>query len=59
MWNLNSLPGIESLPPALEGEVLTTGLPGKSPKVHILKDYSFSISDTSLEYLIFQYPYHC
>ena len=23
-------PGIESAPPALEGEVLTTGLPGKS-----------------------------
>ena len=26
-------PGIESTPPALEGEVLTTGLPGKSPKI--------------------------
>ena len=24
-------PGIESVPPALESEVLTTGLPGKSP----------------------------
>ena len=24
-------PGIEPAPPALEGEVLTTGLPGKSP----------------------------
>ena len=24
-------PGIELAPPALEGEVLTTGLPGKSP----------------------------
>ena len=27
---LAPLPGIEPLPPALEGEVLTTGLPGKS-----------------------------
>ena len=25
------LPGVEPAPPALEGEVLTTGLPGKSP----------------------------
>ena len=30
MWVLTSQPGIEPLPPALEGEVLTTGLPGKS-----------------------------
>ena len=28
---LAPLPGIESTPPALEGEVLTTGPPGKSP----------------------------
>ena len=27
---LASQPGIEPVPPALEGEVLTTGLPGKS-----------------------------
>ena len=27
---LASLPGIELAPPALESEVLTTGLPGKS-----------------------------
>ena len=27
---LSSPPGIEPAPPALEGEVLTTGLPGKS-----------------------------
>ena len=26
-------PGIEPEPPALEGEVLSTGLPGKSPKI--------------------------
>ena len=29
---LAPLPGIEPTPPALEGEVLTTGLLGKSPK---------------------------
>ena len=28
---LASQPGIKPAPPALEGEVLTTGLPGKSP----------------------------
>ena len=31
MWDLNSPPGIEPSPPALEGEVLTTGPPGKFP----------------------------
>ena len=30
IWDLSSRPGIEPTPPALEGEVLTTGLPGKS-----------------------------
>ena len=31
MWGiLAPQPGIELTPPALEGEVLTTGLPGKS-----------------------------
>ena len=28
-------PGIEPAPPALEGEVLTTGPPGKSPKIQL------------------------
>ena len=28
-------PGIESAPPALEGEVLTTGPPGKSLVIHL------------------------
>ena len=28
---LAPLPGIKPIPPALKGEVLTTGLPGKSP----------------------------
>jgi len=28
-------PGIELMPPALEGKILTTGLPGKSPVVYI------------------------
>ena len=32
MWDLPG-PGIEPTPPALEGEVLTTGPPGKSPKI--------------------------
>ena len=31
MWTLVLPPGIESTPPALEGEVLTSGPPGKSP----------------------------
>ena len=30
MWDLSPPPGIKPAPPALEGEVLTTGLPGKS-----------------------------
>ena len=30
MWDLSSQPGIEPTPPALEGEVLAIGLPGKS-----------------------------
>ena len=36
MWDLSSRPGIEPTPPALEGKVLTTGLPGKSPVPEIL-----------------------
>ena len=32
MCNFSS-PGTEPTPPALEGEVLTTGLPGKSPGI--------------------------
>ena len=28
---LAPLPGIKPIPPALKGEVVTTGLPGKSP----------------------------
>ena len=30
-WILAPRPGIEPAPPALQGEVLTTGPPGKSP----------------------------
>ena len=30
-WTLIPQPGIEPLPPALEGGVFATGLPGKSP----------------------------
>ena len=32
-WDLNSLPGIKPSPPTLEGELLTTGPPGKSLKL--------------------------
>ena len=30
-------PGIELTPPALEGKVLTTGLPGKSPRLFLIQ----------------------
>ena len=33
-------PGIESVPPALEGEVLTIGIPGSPPKGILLKPMS-------------------
>ena len=33
MWDLSSLPGIETASPPLEGGLLTTGPPGKSPGV--------------------------
>ena len=33
MWDLSSLPGIEHASLALEGEVLTTGWPGKSLEI--------------------------
>ena len=29
IWNFSTQPGIKPAPPALEGELLTTGLPGK------------------------------
>ena len=32
MWDLDPPLGIKPASPALEGKVLTTGLPGKSPK---------------------------
>ena len=31
-------PGIESIPPALEGKVLTTGPPGKSHQSHFIDE---------------------
>lgn len=31
MWDLTSQAGIKPTPPALEGKVLATGLPGKPP----------------------------
>ena len=33
MWDLSSRPGIEPVPPALEGEVLSTGPPRKSRRL--------------------------
>ena len=39
MWYLTPQPGMEPEPPALEGVVLTTGLPGKSPPVFIFLKY--------------------
>ena len=35
MWDLSSQPGIELAPPALQGEILTTGLLRKSLNVLI------------------------
>ena len=34
-WDLNSKPGIEPESPALKGEFLTSGLPGKSQLCYI------------------------
>ena len=36
MWDPSSQPGIEPTSPALEGEVLTTGPPGKSHDLSVL-----------------------
>ena len=35
---LAPIPGIEPSPPALEGDVLTTGLPGKSQRACVLNN---------------------
>ena len=44
MWDLSSPPGIEPVPLALEGEVLTTGPPGKSQhKCGFLKKFIYFI----------------
>ena len=37
-------PGIEPAPPALEGEVLTTGLPGKSLNIDLYSILSLNFS---------------
>ena len=39
-------PGIESTPPALEGEVLVTGLPGKSLASNINTNFIWNESPT-------------
>ena len=44
MWDLSSLAGIETTPLALEGEVLTTGLPEKSQFPYYLSYYIKSLS---------------
>ena len=36
---LAARPGIKPIPPALEGEVLTSGLPGKSPLPEFCHDF--------------------
>ena len=42
MWDaLAPGPGMDPVPPALEGEVLTTGLPGKSQKKHFKEQSNF------------------
>ena len=50
MWDLNSLPGIKPTPPALEGEALTTGLPGK-PLYQILPMAKFNFFFLSKKFL--------
>ena len=40
-------PGIEPAPPALEGEVLTTGPPGKFPPPHTLVLFLLLLSSSS------------
>ena len=38
MWDLSLLAGIKPAPPALQGELLTTGLPGKSHDFFLKKE---------------------
>ena len=47
MWNLSSLTGLKPAPSALEGEVLTTGPPGKS-QMWLFKCSLILVSNTSL-----------
>ena len=44
MWDLNSLPGIKPSAPALEGKVLTTGLPEKSLKLTFFPEHAWAFS---------------
>ena len=48
MWDLSSQPGIEHAPLALEGKVLTTGLPRKSQVYSLL--LSFFLNSGSLDF---------
>ena len=49
-------PGIEPAPPALEGEVLTTGSPGKSPILFKSLYFGFSLLQQFI-YLFFKFIY--
>ena len=44
MWDFSSPPGIETVPPAWEGKVLTTGPPGNSLAVLYLNMYLRNIN---------------
>ena len=54
LCNLSSWPGIKPTPPTLEGTILTTGPPGKSPDVDNLKfsSYFFLILFFKLYYIV-------
>ena len=45
MWDLSTQPGIEHAPPALEGEVLTTGWPRKHAKLENLQKIQWNRQD--------------
>ena len=55
MRDLNSLPEYQTLAPALEGRVLTTGLPGKS-QFHYLKCYGEHVVSGVLVHISEDFP---
>ena len=46
-------PGTEPIPPALEGEAFTTGLPGKSQLYRFIKQHSALLSLDEIKFLAF------